>query len=346
MLAGRPVDTRPATYLTRGEYCRISLSRARGEPDSLYSAHRPASASWAASTSGPRSDWRVALDPAAGAAGPRARCVTAFPIRLAPGGSTKENCRFEYKAAPSQRRWGNPGTRPATGGQIRRNCASETLYQNWGHHVGWRLRLEARLTDFHAWQGARHERTLTSFVDLEGCYPGKPRVDWPSSATVLGAAAMHHIPSENPLGASAPRTLAEVDPPPPHPFWLTLLATLGGLVIPAAAAIAAAVLLGSQTVPHSSRAATLAAGALTVAEAIFAGLGAAALVEAGWRRVGLPGSGPATFLPLRWIRHRIAHRHVAALIQRLQQYPPQPSRESLSGLLDLSRELARRDIHT
>ena len=157
---------------------------------------------------------------------------------------------------------------------------------------------------------------------------------------------MHHIPSENPLGASAPRTLAEVDPPPPHPLWLTLLATLGGLVIPAAAAIAAAVLLGSQTVPHSSRAATLAAGALTVAEAIFAGLGAAALVEAGWRRVGLPGSGPATFLPLRWIRHRIAHRHVAALIQRLQQSPPQPSRESLSALLDLSRELARRDIYT
>ncbi|HMC07915.1 MAG TPA: IPT/TIG domain-containing protein, partial [Actinomycetota bacterium] len=79
---------------------------------------------------------------------------------------------------------------------------------------------------------------------------------------------------------------------------------------------------------------------------IFAGLGAAALVEAGWRRVGLPGSGPATFLPLRWIRHRIAHRHVAALIQRLQQSPPQPSRESLSALLDLSRELARRDIYT
>src|SRR5437588_864332 len=228
MLAGRPVDTRPATYFTRGEYCRISLSRASGEPDTLYSAQRPASASWAASTSGSRSDWRVALDLAAGAAGPRARCVTAFPIRLAPGWPTKAHCHSDY-----------------------------------------------------------------------------------------GAAAMHHTPSDNPLGPSAPRTLAEVDPPPPHPFWLTLLATLSGLVIPAAAAIAAAVLLGSQTVPHSSRAATLAAGALTVAEAIFAGLGAAALVEAGWRRIGLPGSGPATFLPLRWIRHRIAHRNVAALIQRL-----------------------------
>src|SRR5437870_13823343 len=142
MLAGRPVDTRPATYLTRGEYCRISLSRARGEPDSLYSAHRPASASWAASTSGPRSDWRVALDPAAGAAGPRARCVTAFPIRLAPGGSTKENCRFEYKAAPSQPRWGNPGNPPGNWRADPKQLRSQTLYQNWGDHVGWRRPLE------------------------------------------------------------------------------------------------------------------------------------------------------------------------------------------------------------
>src|SRR5438445_5735882 len=112
MLAGRPVDTRPATYFTRGEYCRISLSRARGEPDSLYSAHRLASAFWAASTSGSRSDWRVALDRAAEAAGPRARCVTAFPIRLAPGGSTKENCHSDYRAASSQPRWGDPGNPP------------------------------------------------------------------------------------------------------------------------------------------------------------------------------------------------------------------------------------------
>jgi putative nucleotidyltransferase with HDIG domain len=144
----------------------------------------------------------------------------------------------------------------------------------------------------------------------------------------------------------ASRTLAEVTPPPPHPFWLTVIATLGGLVIPAIAAIAAALLLGPPQVPHASRAASLAAAALTIAEAIFAGLGAAAVVEAAWRRVGLPGSGPANFLPLRWIRHRIAHRNVQAIIERLRQTPAAPSREAQKALLDLSRELARRDIYT
>jgi putative nucleotidyltransferase with HDIG domain len=144
----------------------------------------------------------------------------------------------------------------------------------------------------------------------------------------------------------ASSTLAEVTPPPPHPFWLTVVATLGGLVIPAIAAIAAALLLGPPQVPHASRAASLAAAALTIAEAIFAGLGAAAVVEAAWRRIGLPGSGPANFLPLRWIRHRIAHRNVQAIIDRLRQTPATPSREAQKALLDLSRELARRDIYT
>src|SRR5947208_2608839 len=157
---------------------------------------------------------------------------------------------------------------------------------------------------------------------------------------------MNHFHPDDDRPTSAARTLAEVTAPPPHPFWLTVVATLGGLVIPASAAIAAAILLGLPQVPHASKAASLAAGALTIAEAIFAGLGAAALIEAAWRRVGLPGSGPANFLPLRWIRHRIAHRNVQTIIDRLRQTPAGPSRESLKSLLDLSRELARRDIYT
>ena len=52
--------------------------------------------------------------------------------------------------------------------------------------------------------------------------------------------------------------------------WLTIIATLGGLVIPAIAAIAAAILLGPPQVPHASKAASLAAAALTIAEAVFA----------------------------------------------------------------------------
>lgn len=157
---------------------------------------------------------------------------------------------------------------------------------------------------------------------------------------------MSHFHPDDDRPLSAGRTLAEVTAPAPHPFWLTVVATLGGLVIPAIAAIAAAVLLGPPQVPHASKAASLAAAALTIAEAIFAGLGAAALIEAAWRRVGLPGSGPANFLPLRWIRHRIAHRNVQSIIDRLRQAPATPSRESLKSLLDLSRELARRDIYT
>ncbi|MGH2718552.1 MAG: IPT/TIG domain-containing protein [Actinomycetota bacterium] len=137
-----------------------------------------------------------------------------------------------------------------------------------------------------------------------------------------------------------------MEAPPAHPVWIAILAAVGGLVIPAIAAIAAAVLLGPPSVAHSSQLAKLAGAALTVAEAIFAGLGAAALVEAGWRRIGLPGSGPANFLPLRYIRHRLANKKVKELIDQLRDSPAQPSRESLHALLDLSRELARRDIYT
>src|SRR6266567_2092215 len=109
---------------------------------------------------------------------------------------------------------------------------------------------------------------------------------------------MDHFHTDDTRRLSAGRTLADVTTPPPHPFWLTVLATLG-------------------------------AALLTVAEAVFAGLGAAAPVEAAWRRVGLPGAGPANFLPLRWIRHRIAHRHVQGIIDQLRLTPAQPSKESL-----------------
>jgi hypothetical protein len=157
---------------------------------------------------------------------------------------------------------------------------------------------------------------------------------------------MDHFFSDDPAGAQPARTLADAEAPSAHPLWVALLAAFAGLLIPAAAAIAAAILLGPPSVPHASQIAKLAAAALTVAEAIFAGLGAAALVEAGWRRIGLPGSGPANFLPLRYIRHRLANRHVHELLDQLRDAPPEPSRESLRALLDLSRELARRDIYT
>src|SRR5256884_9022580 len=102
--------------------------------------------------------------------------------------------------------------------------------------------------------------------------------------------------------------------PGPDPFWLTLLATLGALVIPAATAIGAVVLLGPPNIPHTSKLATIAADALTLAEAVFAGLVVGALVEAAWTRVHLPGSGPADYLPVRWPRRRIARRRLMDLL--------------------------------
>ena len=101
--------------------------------------------------------------------------------------------------------------------------------------------------------------------------------------------------------------------PGPDPFWLTLLATLSALVIPAATAIGAVLLLGPPNIPHTSKLATIAADALTLAEAVFAGLVAAALVEAAWPRLHLPGSGPADYLPVRWARRRIARRRLMRL---------------------------------
>src|SRR5947209_14849636 len=111
-----------------------------------------------------------------------------------------------------------------------------------------------------------------------------------------------------PGGGAAVREL-----PGPDPFWLALLATLSALVIPAATAIGAVVLLGPPNIPHTSKLATITADALTLAEAVFAGLVVGALVEAAWTRVHLPGSGPADYLPLRWARRRIAHRRLMTL---------------------------------
>src|SRR6266436_9699281 len=105
----------------------------------------------------------------------------------------------------------------------------------------------------------------------------------------------------------------DADLPGPEPFWLTLLATLCGLVLPAVTAIGAVVLLGPPRIPHTSRLAAIAAGALTLAEAVFAGLVAGALVEAAWSRLHLPGSGPVDYLPVRWTRRRIARRRLIAL---------------------------------
>ncbi|MEA2533972.1 MAG: hypothetical protein QOJ93_1783 [Actinomycetota bacterium] len=103
------------------------------------------------------------------------------------------------------------------------------------------------------------------------------------------------------------------DLPGPEPFWLTLLATLCGLVLPAVTAIGAVILLGPPSIPHTSRLAAIAGGALTLAEAVFAGLVAGALVEAAWSRLHLPGSGPVDYLPVRWTRRRIARRRLIAL---------------------------------
>ena len=105
----------------------------------------------------------------------------------------------------------------------------------------------------------------------------------------------------------------DADLPGPEPFWLTLLATLCGLVLPAVTAIGAVILLGPPSIPHTSRLAAIAAGALTLAEAVFAGLVAGALVEAAWSRLHLPGSGPVDYLPVRWTRRRIARRRLIAL---------------------------------
>src|SRR5712671_5692980 len=78
MLDGSPVETRPATYFTSGEYCRMSLSRASGEAESLYSCHSPVRATCAASAA---SGSRTLVLPADEVPG---RCVIALPIARPP----------------------------------------------------------------------------------------------------------------------------------------------------------------------------------------------------------------------------------------------------------------------
>lgn len=123
-------------------------------------------------------------------------------------------------------------------------------------------------------------------------------------------------PPELPGSSRSPDPVI-IELPPGEPIWLVMLATLCGMILPAGAAIAAVELLGPPNVPHSSHLAVLAAAALTLAEAIFAGLGVGALLEAAWRGVRLPGPGPADYLPLRWARRRRARRNLIALSRRI-----------------------------
>src|SRR5258708_31463861 len=141
-----------------------------------------------------------------------------------------------------------------------------------------------------------------------------------ASGPYRGGSAEPHGPYRSP-------GLVGVEVPAPEPFWLMLLATLCGMVLPAAAAIAAMKLLGPPDVPHASRLALVAAAGLTVAEAIFAGLGSRALVEAASRGVRLPGSGPVEYLPLRWVRRRATRRDLIALSRGVDvQRRPHPRR--------------------
>src|SRR5215467_9814564 len=136
--------------------------------------------------------------------------------------------------------------------------------------------------------------------DIEPLGAGPAERGWPSAEGLPGdGGTLHELP-------------------PPDPFWLTLLATLCALVIPAATAIGAVVLLGPPNIPHTSELAAIAAGALTLAEAVFAGLVAGALVEAAWTRLRLPGSSPVLYLPIRWMRTRLAGHRLAALSQEMR----------------------------
>src|SRR5438128_2095000 len=105
------------------------------------------------------------------------------------------------------------------------------------------------------------------------------------------------------MHARPARTMAEVRPPEPEPFRLTLLATFLGLIVPAAAALLATADLGPRLAGHVP-----APWVWTVAGSIAIAVVVGELAEWLWRRLRLPGAGPAQSFPLRWIRHRIAAR--------------------------------------
>lgn len=146
--------------------------------------------------------------------------------------------------------------------------------------------------------------------------------------------------------AAAARSLPlDIQLPAPQPLWLTAVATLAEVGLPAAVAIGAVVLLAPPLTPtghHPGVAVTV-----SVLLALGAGLGTAQLAATAWRRTAaLPGAGPSEHLPQRWLRHRQAHRRMSQLVRQLGEQPPAPSQDSLDMVLDLCRALARRDPYT
>lgn len=168
-----------------------------------------------------------------------------------------------------------------------------------------------------------------SSVGISPEHPGDP-----AGGTQAGGAA-----------AAARTYLMDVELPAPQPLWLTLVATLSEVLFPAAVAIGAVVLLAPPLTPaghHPGVAVTI-----SVVLALVAGLGAAKLAATAWRHTaGLPGGSPSEHLPLRWLRHRQAHRRMSQLVHQLSEHPPVPSQDSLDMVLDLCRALARRDPYT
>ena len=134
-----------------------------------------------------------------------------------------------------------------------------------------------------------------------------------------------------------PERMQEIIPPAP-PVWLCLMATLGGLVVPAAAAVLTAVTVGAEINLHR------ASGMATLAVAVVAAaLVAVLLMRGAWRLAELPGSGPADFLPYRWLRRRSTLRRAARIITDLERLPTGPSQEAVGMLLTLASLLAAAD---
>jgi hypothetical protein len=133
-------------------------------------------------------------------------------------------------------------------------------------------------------------------------------------------------------------------PAPAGALRYCLLATLGGIMMPVAAATDLVVSLA----PRAHAAGSLSRALVIVVLAVLAivAAGATALVaQLMWRWAGFPEAGLSDFLPNRWLRRAILAHRARVLVAELQRLPPGVSPDAHDLLIKLAGAVAGADAY-
>lgn len=134
----------------------------------------------------------------------------------------------------------------------------------------------------------------------------------------------------------APQPRPSFRPAGAAPVRYCLLATIAGIVLPAAATLAVVGWARTGRLGTAGWHTDVLGGVL----AVLAALAVVALAQAAWRHWSLPGPGLAEYLPHRWLQRKEAVRRSNELLAGLSALPTGPSPESAELLVELADALA------